>query len=220
MLFLRPIRRSQAIFPAHHQPTLSTAYDPTPLAFAFDIDGVLIRGKHVLQTARTALARLFKPHAPGTPPTHTPPLVFLTNGGGVPEATKAAQLTQWLGQPITEDHIVLSHTPFKSIVGPYKDSPVLVLGRNRAADVARLYGLQHVVTTQQLAAAFPHAVPFAGGAYEEGGGLAGGTVERPISAVFVFNDPSDWYANKKTLLGAFTSRAFWSAVAAVAVHYH
>lgn len=210
MLFLRSTRLSRPSLPPNHHHLTTTAYDPHPPAFAFDIDGVLIRGKHVLDAAKSAIARLFVSN--GTTPQQPQqryPFVMLTNGGGVPESHKAAQLTQWLGQPITEDHVVLSHTPFKSIVGPYCHQPVLVLGRNRAPEVARLYGLQQVVTTEQLAAAFPHAVPFASTHAEEAGGvesLVGGTAQRPIAAVFVFNDPSDWWVEsiRKALVLLYT----------------
>ncbi len=58
--------------------------------------------------------------------------------------------------------MVLSHTPFKQLVPTYASQPVLVLGRNRVPEVASAYGFRHVVTTQQLVEAFPHAVPLKG----------------------------------------------------------
>lgn len=91
MLFLRPMQRIRRCTSPPRLHGIHTAYDPNPPAFAFDIDGVLIRGKHVLDAAKTAIARLFV-HQPGTPPRQTHPLVFLTNGGGVPEHYKAEQL--------------------------------------------------------------------------------------------------------------------------------
>jgi len=58
---------------------------------ALDIDGVLLRGGHVLEGAVEAVRRLQKQHVP---------LVFMTNGGGVTEAVKARELSHKLGEPI------------------------------------------------------------------------------------------------------------------------
>lgn len=33
------------------------------------------------------------------------PVVFLTNGGGVTEAAKAAQLSEWLDAPVSEGQV-------------------------------------------------------------------------------------------------------------------
>jgi ribonucleotide monophosphatase NagD (HAD superfamily) len=73
---------------------------------------------------------------------------------------KAQQLCEWLGVHVEESQVVLSHTPMRQLAPRYADAPVLVSGRGQVREVARHYGLRHVVTTEQLARAMPAAVPF------------------------------------------------------------
>jgi hypothetical protein len=57
--------------------------------------------------------------------------------------------------------VVLSHTPFRELVGRLGQVPLLAVGRGSVAEVAADYGFRRVVTTAQIAAAMPAAVPFA-----------------------------------------------------------
>ena len=58
---------------------------------------------------------------------------------------------------------MLSHTPFKELVPQLGNLPVLIAGRHpQIEEVAKSYGFRKTVTTAQLAAAHPSAVPFAG----------------------------------------------------------
>ncbi|EME28939.1 hydrolase family protein / HAD-superfamily protein isoform 3 [Galdieria sulphuraria] len=79
-------------------------------AFVFDIDGVLIRGKQVLDPAKKALFELYKMYN-----RKKFPIAFLTNGGGCTETEKARQLSEWFNLPIQNDQIVLSHTPLREL---------------------------------------------------------------------------------------------------------
>ena len=56
--------------------------------------------------------------------------------------------------------MVLSHTPFRELVGQYGDMPVLVAGRGHVLDVARSYGFTKVLSLKQMREAMPEAVPF------------------------------------------------------------
>ena len=67
-----------------------------PVAFAFDIDGVLVKGGTVLAGARKAMQLLCS----GSGSTFAHPACFLTNSGGYTEQRKAEQLTGWLGVPV------------------------------------------------------------------------------------------------------------------------
>ena len=67
-----------------------------PPAFVFDIDGVLIRGKTVLDAARRAFSALYRNGQQRFP------VCVLTNGGGSTEKKKAAQLSAWLDVEIRE----------------------------------------------------------------------------------------------------------------------
>ena len=55
---------------------------------------------------------------------------------------------------------MLSHTPFRPLAERLGSRPVLVSGRNETSAVAAAYGYHDFVTTVQLGAAYPHAVPF------------------------------------------------------------
>ena len=69
---------------------------PQPgVAFALDTDGVLLRGKTPIPGASAALHSLLDP-ATGAPAV---PFCFITNGGGVSEADKAAELGRLLDLP-------------------------------------------------------------------------------------------------------------------------
>ncbi|KAF3941286.1 hypothetical protein ABW19_dt0201049 [Dactylella cylindrospora] len=92
---------------------------PKPLdyAFAFDIDGVLLRGRTPLPGATKALLTLQKHHVP---------FILLTNGGGKHESERVEELSHLLDVPITEDMFIQSHTPFKGLVGKYNS--ILAIG--------------------------------------------------------------------------------------------
>ncbi|KAK9813601.1 hypothetical protein WJX73_010022 [Symbiochloris irregularis] len=175
-----------------------------PLAFVFDIDGVLIRGGAVLPQAREAMHILYQ----GADRPHFP-LCFLTNGGGVTETTKAAELSHWLRVPVHESQVVLSHTPFRQLAEQYSQRPVLVAGRKQTADVALNYGFESAVTTCELAAAFPHSVPFSlsvdGQAKPELPREGIGTADKPIEAVMLFTDPKEWYLDLQIIHDIITS---------------
>ena len=55
---------------------------------------------------------------------------------------------------------MLSHTPFRPLAKRLGSRPVLVSGRNETPAVAAAYGYRDFVTSLQLGAAYPHAVPF------------------------------------------------------------
>jgi HAD superfamily hydrolase (TIGR01456 family) len=178
-----------------------------PAGLVFDIDGVLRRGGATLPAARRALAAL---HGPGG--RARLPFAFLTNGGGMLEADKAAQLAGWLGVPVAPTQVLLSHTPFRALAPRFADLPVLVAGRGRVAEVAAAYGFRRAATTAQLAAAAPRAVPFRAPAAAAAALSATqppaaadpllGSEAAPFRAVFVFNDPpgEEWYSDLQLLV--------------------
>jgi HAD superfamily hydrolase (TIGR01450 family) len=201
----------------------------------FDIDGVLARGGKALPAASVVRERLVDP----TTGAFRVPVAFLTNSGGVSEATKAKELSELLQVPVSERQVALSHTPFKHVLAPkLRHRPVLVAGRGDVGAVARrAYGFRAVVTTRELALADPRALPFrrpgdftpnggfggeastgegfGKGGDRDGGGGGGpslppphhwGTPLAPFSAVLVFSDPHDWYADLQLLIDTCATR--------------
>ncbi|KAG2447091.1 hypothetical protein HYH02_007840 [Chlamydomonas schloesseri] len=136
-------------------PAFSSPCPSGPPAFSFDIDGVLIRGKHVLPEALEAVKKLTAPDG-----RWRYPVVFMTNGGGVCEARKAAQLSSWLGVQVAPSQVILSHTPMRDLAPQLAGAPVLVSGRGDVLEVARSYGLGRALHTRQLGRAMPAATPF------------------------------------------------------------
>ena len=55
---------------------------------------------------------------------------------------------------------MLSHTPFRDLATELSQRRVVVAGRKQSAAVAKHYGYHDMVTTCELAEAFPHSVPF------------------------------------------------------------
>ena len=105
-------------------------------AVALDIDGVLIRGGLVLPSTRMALRKLYGQNKLGV----RFPVVFLTNGGGVPESVKAKQLSTMFDIDVQPQQVVLSHSPFKLLAQKnqkLRENPVLVVGPKTVKEAAK-----------------------------------------------------------------------------------
>lgn len=162
-----------------------------PLAFAFDIDGVLIRGPHALPPAHRALQIL----EGNNPFKKKIPFILLTNGGGVSESDRAKSLSDKLGINITPNQCVQAHTILQEQVSRYANENVLVLGgrRDEIRQVAELYGFNKAHTMLDVLAWNPSVWPF----YELTPTERDSTrpvnfSNTPISAIFVFHDPRNW----------------------------
>ncbi|KAH8079420.1 HAD-like domain-containing protein [Cristinia sonorae] len=163
----------------------------SPIAFAFDIDGVLIRGKQGLPAAKRALSMLDRANKLGL----KIPYILLTNGGGVSEKAKAEDLTSIIGHEISPSRVILAHTVLKNAAAKYADQPVLVLGgkNDDVRKVAESYGFKHVYTSLDILAWNPATWPF----YElnEKERQTAKIVDFsqiPLRAAFVFHDPRHW----------------------------
>eukprot|EP00210_Caulerpa_lentillifera_P005945 g5680.t1 len=164
--------------------------------FVFDIDGVLLKGGTVIPRADEAVQQLYESDRQ----TIKYPVCFLTNGGGVTESQKANQLSSLLGVKITQDQVVLCHTPMRDLSTSYGNKPVLVCGKGDLSHIASNYGFQKAVTTQELFHAMPTASPFTSTApLQPPDGvpcpirdLQYGTQDAPFASVMVLTDPLDW----------------------------
>lgn len=124
-------------------------------AFAFDIDGVLMRGKVPLDGAKQTLEML---------QANSIPFILLTNGGGLTEFDHAARLGLRLTMCIDEDQFVQSHTPFKTFVNQYRDEWIVVLGGHGSLvkELAAMYGfnLEKIITSSDIVKHHPSIHPF------------------------------------------------------------
>ncbi|TEB37474.1 HAD-superfamily hydrolase [Coprinellus micaceus] len=169
-----------------------------PLAFVFDIDGVLIRGPHVLPEAKKALKML-----EGDNPFRTTiPYILLTNGGGVGEEERSKSLSHKLGVHIDTSQYLQAHTILKKHAQRFADEPILVLGGKRdvVRRVAESYGYKRVYTTLDVLAWNPSVWPFHQITEAEKASTKTADFEKtPISAVFVFHDPRNWALDVQTV---------------------
>ncbi|KAJ6495631.1 HAD-like domain-containing protein, partial [Mycena vitilis] len=162
-----------------------------PLAFVFDIDGVLIRGEDVLPSAKRALSML-----EGNNPLNMKlPYILLTNGGGISEKERCAKLSGKLGFKIHANQYIQAHTILKTMSHKYTNSSVLVLGGklDQVRQVAVDYGFKKAYTTLDVLAWNPAVWPFHRlTAAEIATTKETDFSQTPISAVFVFHDPRNW----------------------------
>ncbi|KAI1300850.1 hypothetical protein EDD11_005940 [Mortierella claussenii] len=170
----------------------------------FDIDGVLIKGKQVLPQAHRAMDLLKSNHVP---------YIFLTNGGGLKENDKAAQLSKKIGIHISPEQLILSHSPMRALAATFQDKNVLVVGGNGSdcRRVAEYYGFKHVVTPEEVHAVFPSVCPSSANEARsvplEEKYLQ--NVHRPVEAIMVFHDSVDWGRDLQVMLDALVSKV-WS----------
>ncbi|KAG4431231.1 hypothetical protein IFR05_013290 [Cadophora sp. M221] len=151
------------------------SWEETLIAFAFDIDGVLIHSRNPLPGASDTIQKLLK---------HKVPFVFLTNRGGYTEG----------------DH---SHSPFRQLVPEFADKNILVLGGagDTTRNLAEADGFRRVITSADIVKTFGRAVhPLSDtevAQHSEHGReikyrLSDKAKSVQISAILVWSSPRDW----------------------------
>ncbi|KAI8923782.1 HAD-like domain-containing protein [Entophlyctis helioformis] len=168
---------------------------PAHLGFAFDIDGVLLKGKKVLKQATHSLSLLNAKKIP---------YILLTNGGGVTEEAKATELSHKLNAHIHPSQVVLSHSPMHALASKYADKIVLVVGKNSCKDVALSYGFRRPVHPDDVFAWNPAMWPFKSPAGIEKCDID--FSKEPISAVLVFHDSRDWGRDIQIIIDLMRSK--------------
>lgn len=202
-------------FPRFLQTSMANDQPKIPsFAFAFDIDGVLLRSSQPLPRAHRALSYL---------QTHRIPFVLLTNGGGKSEQERVQQISQLLEVPLDTSMFVQSHTPFAELANGHgkenlKDKCILVVGGegDKCRRVAEGYGFNNVIIPSDIITAYPTLWPFvsldshrpfarplAQSAYSNQQSSGHPTVK--VDAVMVFNDPRDWALDIQLVLDLLLS---------------
>ncbi|OAL05708.1 HAD-superfamily hydrolase [Phaeosphaeriaceae sp. SRC1lsM3a] len=199
MLILRQTLRfprcySHRAIPRRTLQTVAASTKVPEFAFAFDIDGVLVRSSDPLPRATKALSYLQSQRIP---------FILLTNGGGKHESERVADLSRKLDVKIDTSMFVQSHTPFADM-DQYKDKTVMVVGGDgdKCRKVAEAYGFKTVVTPADILAAYPDVWPFSQQMLPYYSSFtrplpapidpASPSTSLRIDAVFVYNDPRDW----------------------------
>jgi len=121
------------------------------MAFAFDIDGVLVHGDRLIPEGKRVLEVLNGDNELGIKIPH----IFLTNGSGKPEAARCAQLSRILHSPISTEQFIQSHTPM-SALAEYHDTVLVVGGENyQCREVAKQYGFKDIIVPNDIVASQP-----------------------------------------------------------------
>ncbi|KAI5924115.1 HAD-like domain-containing protein [Camillea tinctor] len=172
------------------------------MAFAFDIDGVLVHGDRLIPEGKRALEILNGDNELGIKIPH----IFLTNGSGKPEKPRCDQLSSILKNPVSTDQFIQSHTPMSALSEYYHT--VLVVGGvgYRCRDVAEQYGFKDVVVPNDIVAWDPSIAPYREFTQQEA------AMSRPrdftkcnIEAILVFSDSRDYATDMQIIMDLLLS---------------
>ncbi|ORY01946.1 HAD-superfamily hydrolase [Basidiobolus meristosporus CBS 931.73] len=183
--------------------SLSTHRSPD-FGFALDVDGVIVKGDSVIPEAVEALKKLNGENKWNK----KIPYVFLTNGGGLTEEAKAADLASKIGFEVTKEQIILSHSPLKAWSRRYEEEPVLVIGRDACKEVAHSYGFKKVLLTEDVYALNRHVKPFHHPREVNKTNISTvGHTDR-ISAIMAFHDSWDWGMDLQIMFDLLTTHTY------------
>uniref|UniRef100_A0A3P8T795 Zgc:77375 n=1 Tax=Amphiprion percula TaxID=161767 RepID=A0A3P8T795_AMPPE len=129
--------------------TPSTSKPQPGFGLLFDIDGVLVRGRLPIPAAKKAFEKLVDSQGQ-----FVVPVVFVTNAGNCLRQTKADQLSHILGVPITQDQVIMSHSPLR-MFKKFHDKCVLVSGQGPVLEIAKNLGFKNVMSIDMLRESYP-----------------------------------------------------------------
>merc|ERR1712169_39813 len=165
--------------------------------FAFDIDGVLVRGGKPIPEALEAMKVLNGENEYGVQIPH----IFLTNGGGKTEEERCGDLSRQLERDIKVGQFICGHTPMREMADTY--GTVLVVGGEgeKCRQVAEGYGFKDVVTPGDIIKHNSATTPFRKLTTEEHeNSRERDFTDVVIDAVFVFADSRDWAGDIQIML--------------------
>ncbi|EHK98184.1 putative Uncharacterized CDP-alcohol phosphatidyltransferase class-I family protein C22A12.08c [Glarea lozoyensis 74030] len=172
-------------------------------AFAFDIDGVLIRGGKPIPEAIEAMKMLNGENEYGM----KVPYIFLTNGGGKTEAERCIDLSRQLDIEVSPAQFICGHTPMREMVEKY--NTVLVVGGEgeKCRQVAEGYGFRDVITPGDIIKDNADTTPFRKLTPDEiKHSRRRNFAEVKIEAIFVFADSREWAGDIQIILDLAMSK--------------
>ncbi|KAH8811793.1 HAD-like domain-containing protein [Xylogone sp. PMI_703] len=172
-------------------------------AFAFDIDGVLVRGGKPIPEAIEAMKVLNGENEYGI----KVPYIFLTNGGGKTEAERCIDLSRQLDIEVSPAQFICGHTPMREMVEKY--NTVLVIGGEgeKCREVAEGYGFKDVITPGDIIKYNAATTPFRKLTKEEhANSRTRDYGKTKIEAIFVFADSRDWAGDIQIMLDLAMSK--------------
>lgn len=115
----------------------------------FDIDGVLLRGKKPIPAAVNGFKRLVDKNGE-----FRVPVTFVTNAGNALRKCKADQLSEALNVKISENQVMLSHSPMR-LFKQFHNKRVLLSGQGPVEEIAANLGFTNTVTIDAVREHFP-----------------------------------------------------------------
>ncbi|KAK8122700.1 CDP-alcohol phosphatidyltransferase [Apiospora sp. TS-2023a] len=198
-----PIQPTRALLAAQVQTIEAEKVEKAKnMAFAFDIDGVLVHGDRLIPEGKRALEILNGDNELGIKIPH----IFLTNGSGKPEKARCEQLSKILSNPVSTDQFIQSHTPMSALAEYY--NTVLVVGGEgyKCREVAEQYGFKDIVVPNDIVAWDPTIAPYRVFTEEERAS------SRPrdftkinIEAIMVYSDSRDYATDMQIIMDLLRS---------------
>ncbi|TYJ36652.1 hypothetical protein E1A91_A05G321900v1 [Gossypium mustelinum] len=189
--------RNNAPFSFHSSSKLSSNHKKRcNFGIAFDIDGVILRGRVPVGGSPQALRRLY-----GDSGELIVPYLFLTNGGGIPETKRAKQLSELLGVNIMASQVVQGHSPFRNLLKKFENELIIATGKGDPALVMSEYGFKKVLSLEEFASYFENIDPvyqykrwttMPQSDRKETAVPRYNVLSKRIKAAFVVSDPVDW----------------------------
>lgn len=130
----------------------------------------------------------------------------LTNGSGKPEKARCDQLTKILGQPVSTDQFIQSHTPMSALADYYKT--VIVVGGEgyKCREVAEQYGFKDIVVPNDIVAWDPTIAPYRVFTDEERASSRPRDFSKVnIEAILVFSDSRDYATDMQIIMDLLLS---------------
>ncbi|EFX06139.1 phosphatidyl synthase [Grosmannia clavigera kw1407] len=177
-------------------------------AFAFDIDGVLVRGGTPIPEAIEAMKMLNGENEYGI----RVPYIFLTNGGGKTEAERCVDLSDQLQVEVSPGQFICGHTPMRELADKYRGAVLVVGGEGeKCRTVAEHYGFRDVITPGDIIKTNAAVAPFRKLTELEHANsqdlLERGNInDIVIEAIFVFADSRDWASDLQIILDIAMSK--------------
>jgi HAD superfamily hydrolase (TIGR01456 family) len=173
------------------------------MAFAFDIDGVLVHGDRLIPEGKRVLEILNGDNELGIKIPH----IFLTNGSGKPEAARCAQLSKILHSPISTEQFIQSHTPM-SALAEYYETVLVVGGENyQCREVAKQYGFKNIIVPNDIVASQPTLSPLKEffTAEQRATSTPRDFSKVKINAILVFSDSRDYATDLQIIMDLLQS---------------
>jgi HAD superfamily hydrolase (TIGR01456 family) len=158
-----------------------------------DIDGVLIKDGLPIKGAKEAVESWqSNPRAQ---------LLFVTNSGGITEKHKAKKTNEQIHisneKSITENQMIVAHTPMKGLVASFNQAKkrVLYVAREEKEMEKMLrenYGFKHVVSFSEFANDHAYLLPYTHKNHPNFLASQNTDNDRPIHAIFLLDAPVMW----------------------------